>query len=294
MSYRIQLQHTRMFNLLRKISQPFVALLLVLSLSVGTVYAQKAGQECFPKKQTDRMVYDNANVLSASEQESLEQRLRQFVISTSNEITVVIVPDLCGMEKAQFAIELGELWQVGQAKEDNGVVVLVKPKTPDSKGEVFIATGRGLEGAIPDATAHLIVENEMIPSFRANDMAGGINKGVTTLMELAKGDYNSEAYAERYKNHSSEMPVWSVILMVLVIIGLIMLFKVLQVRNYARLNNIGFWAAWALLNSMNSTHSGSWRNFNSGGGGFGGGGGGGFGGFGGGGSFGGGGAGGSW
>ncbi len=287
-----------MFNLLRKISQPFVALLLVFSLSVGTVFAQKAGQECFPKKQTDRMVYDNANVLSASEQESLEQRLRQFVISTSNEITVVIVPDLCGMDKAQFAIELGELWQVGQAKEDNGVVVLVKPKTADSKGEVFIATGRGLEGAIPDATAHLIVENEMIPSFRANDMAGGINKAITTLMELAIGDYDSQAYAERYKNHHKGMPAWSVIVMVLCVIGLIMLFKVIQVRNYSRLNNMGFWAAWALLSSMNTPHSGSWRDFNRGGGGFGGfgggGSGGGFGGFGGGGSFGGGGAGGSW
>lgn len=278
----------------------FVAYLL-LSLSIllqpSWALAQKAGQECFPAKQTDRMVYDYANVLTADEQESLEQRLRSFVITTSNEIAVVTVPDLCGMDKAQFAIELGELWQVGQAKEDNGIIILVKPKTATAKGEVFIAVGRGLEGTIPDATAFMIVENEMIPAFRNNDMAAGINQAVTTLMELAQGEYDSDAYAERYKKQQQELPAGIIVSLILFVIVFIFFIKILQVRNYARLNNLEFWAAWMLLNSMNTPHTGTWRDFHRGSGGFGGfggGGGRGFGGFGGGGSFGGGGAGGSW
>ena len=115
--------------------------------------AQLVGQECFPQKQ-NKLVYDEANVLSPEEESDLEKRLVAFADSTSNQITLVIVADLCGMDKYQFAIELGESWGVGQSKEDNGVVFLVKPKTPDSKGEIFIAVGRGLEGAIPDITAN--------------------------------------------------------------------------------------------------------------------------------------------
>jgi uncharacterized protein len=133
-----------------------VTALLLLS---AQLFAQLAGQECFPTKK-NKLVYDAADVLSSEEESILETRLVAFADSTSNQITVVIVPDLCGMDKAQFAIELGESWGVGQSQEDNGIVFLVKPKTIDSKGEIFIAVGRGLEGAIPDITAKQITDNE--------------------------------------------------------------------------------------------------------------------------------------
>jgi uncharacterized protein len=198
------------------------------------------------------------------------------------------------MDKAQFAIELGELWGVGQAKEDNGIVVLIKIKTPESKGEAFIAVGRGLEGAIPDAIALEIIEREMIPQFRNNNYGAGIQSGVKVLMDLARGEYNSASYS----SHKS-LSGGTVLFIVFGIIGVIAIalsIRVFQVRRYARINNLAFWVAWALLNNVNRYHQGSWQDFNRGRGGFGGwsgGGGGGFGGFGGG-SFGGGGAGGSW
>jgi hypothetical protein len=99
-------------------------------------FSQKAGQECFPAKALN-LVYDKPQVLSPADRQILESTLVTFSDSTSNQIAVVIVDDLCGMDKAQFAIELGELWGVGQAKEDNGIVVLIKIKTPESKGEAF-------------------------------------------------------------------------------------------------------------------------------------------------------------
>ncbi len=271
--------------------------LVLLSLLPIALWGQKSGQECFPKKQTDRMCYDVAGALSPDESLSIENRLRDFVKSTSNEIAVVIVPDLCGMERAQFAIELGELWQVGQQKEDNGIIVLVKPRNNESKGQVFIAIGRGLEGVIPDATAHLIVENEMLPSFRNNRMYEGIDNALTVLMELSIGAYNSNAYADKYnKSHQDEIYGGLVVLFIFLIVAFIFGIKIIQTRRYARLNHMEFWAAWALLNSVTTSHNDSWRHFTGGGGGGGGftSGGGGFGGFGGGGSFGGGGAGGSW
>lgn len=272
----------------------------LLALIITTMLGQKVGQECFPEKKTDKMVYDDASILSQQEWQMLEKKLEEFVIRTSNEISVVIVPDLCGMEKAQFATELGELWGIGQAKEDNGILVLVKPKTIDSRGEVFIAVGRGLEGIIPDATVFMIVTNEMIPSFQQQDMAGGINKAVDILMALAQGEYDSTDYAARYHNKSDDTIPWAALIFILFIILLVLTTRAFQVRKYARLNNMEFWAAWMLLNSTSQTHSSSWDDFRRGRGGFGGFGGGGgrrgggFGGFGGGGSFGGGGAGGSW
>ena len=61
----------------------------------------------------------------------------------------------------------------------------VKPNTADSKGEVQIATGYGLEGAIPDITCGEIVDREILPAFRNGDYYGGLNNATNTLMSLA-------------------------------------------------------------------------------------------------------------
>jgi uncharacterized protein len=279
------------------IRNPFmrITLFAVWLLSTLSVNAQLSGQECFPKKE-NKLVYDDANVLNENEEFALELKLVSFTDSTSNQIAVVIVPDLCGMDKAQFAIELGESWGVGQKQEDNGIIMLVKPKTSDSKGEIFIAVGRGLEGAIPDIIAKEIIDNECIPSFKNNEYYEGINAGVIVLMQLAQGEYDSDAYSSKHVKRKKKGAAGIVILALLIIL-IVVSTKASQARKYAQTNQIGFWAAWALLNAASRSHRGYYNNFSSGRGGFGGysggGGGGGFGGFGGG-SFGGGGAGGSW
>jgi len=75
---------------------PLVAIWLLMA-TMGQ--AQLAGQECFPKKE-NKLVYDVADLLNEGEESMLESMLVSFADSTSNQITVVIVPDLCGMEKA--------------------------------------------------------------------------------------------------------------------------------------------------------------------------------------------------
>jgi uncharacterized protein len=269
--------------------------LVILNLILAVVgHAQLAGQECFPKKE-NKLVYDAANILNDGEESMLESMLVSFADSSSNQITVVIVPDLCGMDKSQFAIELGELWGVGQAKEDNGIVMLVKPKTVESKGEIFIAVGRGLEGAIPDITTKQIIDNECIPSFKNEAYYKGIEAGAVVLMQLARGEYDSDAYASKHTKRKKKGGL-GIALLGLLIVAFVFIAKAAQTKRYAQTNQIGFWAAWALLNAASRSHRGYYNNFSSGRGGFGGfggGGGGGFGGFGGGG-FGGGGAGGSW
>ncbi len=275
---------------MKKMNRLFLSFLLALLsfVSVGQI------ENCFPEKQL-RLVYDNTGALSQQQISDLESKLVSFSNETSNQIVVVVVADLCGYDKADYAIELGDRWGVGQAKEDNGIVFLVKPKTQSSRGEVFIAIGRGLEGVITDGDTFLIVDEEVIPRFKQNDYYGGITAALDILMPLAKGEFNISDY-KKANQTKKNTTFFLVFFGVFAFIGLVFFIKYRQAKKYAALNNVSFWTAWMLLNQMQRTHNGSrgyWGGYGGGFGSRGGGGGGGFGGFGGG-SFGGGGAGGSW
>jgi uncharacterized membrane protein YgcG len=134
-----------------------------------------------------RLVNDLAGLFSSSQTEHLERMLVAFDDSTSNQIAVVTVADLEGYDAAEYATRIGLDWGVGSEKFDNGVVILVKPKTTSS-GQVFIAVGYGLEGAIPDAYAKRIINNEMIPHFMQNDYFGGVYEACEIIMKLASGE----------------------------------------------------------------------------------------------------------
>ena len=255
------------------------------------LFSNIQAQDCFPQKDDRRLVYDGAGMLAANEIQLLEDSLQNLARTTGTQIVVVIVEDLCGFEPYAFATKLGEEWGIGQAKQDNGIVFLIKPKQASSKGEAFIAVGRGLHGTIPDAISYTIVENEFIPLAKQQKYFEGIAKSVQVLSDLSRGKYPASAYAPEKKRNNGG--ILGAVFFFIVIAGVFFLFKVKSTRQYARTNNLGFWAAWALLASMNTRHSGYYNSFRGGSGGFGGGSGGGFGGFGGG-SFGGGGAGGSW
>ena len=125
-----------------------------------------------------RLVNDFAGVLSKNEFSNLEETLESFARQTSTQIVVVTVADFDGQDKAEYAFDLGEKWGVGQKGKDNGIVVLLKPKTGNSRGEVFVASGYGLEGVLPDAIINRdVVDNEMIPRFKQNDYYGGLAAG---------------------------------------------------------------------------------------------------------------------
>jgi uncharacterized protein len=256
-------------------------LLFTFSLKIG--FSQNIPDRPVPP----RLVNDLAGILGANVANRLEQKLVAFSDSTSTQIAVVIVPTLGGYDKADYAQQLAEKWGIGQKGLNNGVLVLVKPKTSDSNGQVQISPGYGLEGAIPDITCAEIVDREMIPSFRNGDYYGGIDKATSTLMSLARGEYSAAEYGKKAKKgKGTSFPI------LVIIFILILIFS----KNSGNSNNkhisTGGLPFWLLLGGLNSGRgsSGSWGGFSGGGSS---GGGGGFGGFGGG-SFGGGGAGGSW
>ena len=262
----------------------FIILLAAFASVSG--YSQEFPAKPVPPK----LVNDFAGLLSTGEVNSLETKLVAFNDSTSTQIAIVIVKDLNGYEKADYAIRLAGKWGIGQKGLNNGVLILVKPKTPDSAGQVFIASGYGIEGPIPDLTCSEIVDNDILPAFRKGDYYGGLDKATTTLMALARGEYTADQYGKKInKNVAKSAPIG-------IFIIIFIIFMILRNSGRSNHNNISrsglpFWLLLGMMNSGRNSHNGSWGGF-SGGGGFGGGGGG-FGGFGGGG-FGGGGAGGSW
>lgn len=162
----------------------------ILTLS-QTVYAQIP-----PRPSVATAVNDFAGIFTPRQRISMENMLVSFADTTSNRIVVVTVNDLGGYEPAMFAYEIGEQWGVGDARFDNGVVLLVKPKTSSSKGQTYIAVGYGLEGVIPDAVAKRIVERELIPHFQEDDYYGGVEAALEVIMDLASGEYSYEEYGK--------------------------------------------------------------------------------------------------
>ncbi len=122
---------------IRRIS--LITLLLAIVSSVAVAIP--------PRPQPQRLVNDLAGMFSPAQVEELEHRLVAFDDTTSNQITVVTVSDLEGYEPAEYAVKIGTSWGVGSKDFNNGVVILVKPKTEDSGGKVSIQIGYGLEGA---------------------------------------------------------------------------------------------------------------------------------------------------
>jgi len=240
--------------------------LLFILLTFGTTLKAQLPSPSNPP----RLVNDYTSTLSTTQINSLEHKLVAYNDSTSTQILVMLVDNLQGYNIEQYATEIGHSWGVGQQGKNNGAVILVKPKKDNSKGQVTIQTGYGIEEFVSDATAKRIIEKEMIPAFKEDDYYTAIDNAVNVMMDLCSGKFTQDKY-----NDEDISPIWWIILIAIIILIVI----------------------WGNKGSS-SSYSGrgsrtSWVGGGFGGGGFGGSSGGGFSGFGGG-SFGGGGASGSW
>lgn len=259
----------------------FLTKLFLLLAFCASVHAQDFPEPMNPPK----LVNDFASFFSESERNQLEQMLVSYYDTTSTEIAVVTVPTLHGYEVNDYATRLFNKWGIGGKSGNNGVLILLKPKTPEERGEAYILSGYGMEGIIPDAVCNRIVDNEMIPRLREGRNYEAVSVAANTIFNLAKGSFTANQYMKQTggkKKNNNLIPI-------LVIAFIVLLFSGLGRkgggRNLSSHGNLPLWLLLSLLNSGGGR--GSFGGFSSGGGG------GGFGGFGGGRS-GGGGAGGSW
>jgi len=115
----------------------------------------------------------------------LSTLLEGYERESSIEIAVVLIATLDGYDISQYTFDLGEKWGIGKGDTDNGALILV------SKGErkIWIATGYGLEGALPDALVSRIISNEILPRFKQDDYFGGLKAGSLAIIQATEGEY---------------------------------------------------------------------------------------------------------
>jgi uncharacterized protein len=244
-----------------------------------------AASETIPPSPSPHYIVDQALVLSQSALQSVDEQLQQFERDTSNQIVVGIYPTMQSEDDiAAYAVRVFQAWHIGQKGKDNGALLLVF--TQDHKMD--IATGYGLEGALPDATCKQIIDQEIAPKFKAGDYDGGIQAGVTAMMAATRGEYKGTGTTHE-DTHFELIPTLFVIFIAFAILSGIV--RTIYGTAYYSDGRVPGWVIpFILFQSLMSSGRGGW----SGGGGYGGGGGGGGGFSGGGGSTGGGGASGSW
>ncbi|MDD5031989.1 MAG: TPM domain-containing protein [Patescibacteria group bacterium] len=134
-------------------------------------------------------VNDYAGMMSESERQGLETKLVNFESQTSNEISVVTIPNLDGDTIENFAVKLFEDWKIGKAKNDNGILVLVAKEDRQMRIEV----GYGLEGALTDAQSFWIIDDIMKPAFRQEKYYEGIDQAIDKIIAATQGEYVPES-----------------------------------------------------------------------------------------------------
>ena len=129
-------------------------------------------------------VVDEANILDQAARAALTQKLADLEAKTTDQLVVVTLKSLQGTSIEDFGYQLGRHWRIGQKDKNNGVLLIVVP----SERKVRIDVGYGLEGTLTDAVSRLIIENAIVPRFRANDYPGGIARGVDDIISVLTGD----------------------------------------------------------------------------------------------------------
>ena len=249
------------FMMLRSTTSRLFALAVIAALGFALLPA--AAAPTFPEL-TGRVV-DDAELLTPEDEQALTAELKTLEDKSSDQLVVVTLPSLQGYTIEDYGYQLGRHWGIGTAKLDNGALLIVAP----NERKVRIEVGYGLEPILTDALTKIIIENAILPRFRAGDYVSGIKDGVHDIVLSLTGDA-AEVEARARARQDSDKPAiaWFTVLFYIAIFLLIIYLT----RNGTYVVPSG---------SRRSSGGGGWS---SGGGGFSGGGG----------SFGGGGSSGSW
>ncbi len=129
-------------------------------------------------------VTDLSATLSKAEHTTLEQRISAFEAEKGAQIAVLILPSVSPESIEGFGIRLAERWKIGRKGINDGVILIVARNDRQLRIEV----GYGLEGVLPDAIAHRIIDETIVPKFREGKYFEGIDNGVATIMKVISGE----------------------------------------------------------------------------------------------------------
>lgn len=163
------------------------------AILAGAIFGANAFAFEFPAP--SGYVNDFAGVIPAEDKAGIEQALAAFEKQTSTEIVVAIVSSFEGADRFTYSQELFNAWGLGKEGRNNGILFLIGPSGDapfPEHGEAFINVGRGLEGALPDSLTGTILRREVFPRFKERDFTGGVEAGVSAIMQAVKGEYTAE------------------------------------------------------------------------------------------------------
>jgi uncharacterized protein len=235
----------------------------------------------------DTYVTDRAGILSSETEARLELILAQFEAATSNQVVIATFPSLEGESLEDFSIRLAERWKPGQKEKDNGVILLIFR----DERQIRIEVGYGLEGALPDVLAGEIIQNAIVPNFKAGQFDQGALQGTQAILQAIQGEYKGGGAGDRLPNSENKNLIFAVLLIAFVLFLLDTIrYSIYFFGHHAVRDRYG-WLEWfirfsillALLNvliriliysaaSGRGGYSGSRGGFSGGGGSFGGGG----------------------
>jgi uncharacterized protein len=129
-------------------------------------------------------VVDQANIMTAQSRTDLEAKLKELEDKSSIQLVVATVKSLQGSDVETYANGLFRSWKLGEAKKNNGVLLLIAP----AEHKVRIEVGYGLEGTLTDALSSVIISSAIVPRFKAGDFSGGIQRGVDGIVSVLSGD----------------------------------------------------------------------------------------------------------
>ena len=165
-------------------------------------------------------VNDYASMISNPARAKLEEELKAFEQSDSTQLAILTLPSLGGEALEDYSIRVVEAWKIGQARKDNGILLLV---SKDDR-KIRIEAGRGLEGRLTDLMAGRIVDLVITPRFKRGDYDGGFAAGVDALIDATRGEFK----AEKKESRRASYPPESAWLFWIVVISAILFFSVLR------------------------------------------------------------------
>ena len=165
--------------------RPHRSLLPVVALTWALLVCLVSGLACaFDLPPLTGRVVDQAGVISAPTREALEAKLSDLEDKSGIQLVVATVKSLQGGDIETFANDLFRAWKLGEAKKNNGVLLLVAP----TERKVRIEVGYGLEGTLTDALSQVIIASAMVPRFKTNDYSGGVERGVDGIISVLTTD----------------------------------------------------------------------------------------------------------
>jgi uncharacterized protein len=202
---------------------------------------------------------DFTNTLGSNQLETLNQRLKTFEDSTTNQLVMLMIATLNDYPIEYYSYEVAQKNKIGTEEHDNGALLFVAKNDKKLRIEV----GYGLEGALPDALASSIIRNVIVPHFKKNDFYAGITAGIDAIISAIAGEYQAE---KDVSEDDEGTPLISTIIMI--IFGILMFIF----RGRGKGRRGGFIYFGGLGGGRSGFSSGGFGGFSGGGGSFGGGG----------------------